>query len=161
MLWDNSTCGEICLIGGLLPGTAQIPFCRLRWPRESTRRTRYRARIRVKTGISETSSTSCQVGPAVAERVNGLALLVNEDFGLDGIRAEHPRAPAVRKTPGRAIRGPVSRWAYLFNFACSALTSSVVISPSVVTLPSMIFQSRKGPVISPNLSKETGPMTPS
>ena len=38
-------------------------------------------------------------------------------------------------------------------FALMALTSSVVISPTVVTLPSVIFHRRNGPVMSPYLSK--------
>ena len=46
-------------------------------------------------------------------------------------------------------------------FAFSALTSSVLISPTVVTLPSVIFHKRNGPVMSPYWSNETGPMTPS
>ena len=46
-------------------------------------------------------------------------------------------------------------------FALRALTSSVDISPTVVTLPSVIFHRRNGPVMSPYLSKATGPMTPS
>ena len=50
---------------------------------------------------------------------------------------------------------------YLASFALIALTSSVLISPTVVTLPSTIFQSRNGPVMSPYWSNDTGPMTPS
>ena len=47
------------------------------------------------------------------------------------------------------------------SFAFRALTSSVLISPVVVTLPSVIFQRRNGPVMSPYWSKLTGPITPS
>ncbi len=41
------------------------------------------------------------------------------------------------------------RRAYLPSFALTALTSSVDISPVVVTLPSLIFHNRNGPVMSP------------
>ena len=47
------------------------------------------------------------------------------------------------------------------SFAFKALTSSVLISPVVVTLPSVIFHRRNGPVMSPYWSKLTGPITPS
>jgi hypothetical protein len=49
----------------------------------------------------------------------------------------------------KARRGARLRGYCLTIFAFSALTSSVVISPTVITLPSVIFQSPNGPVMSP------------
>ena len=62
---------------------------------------------------------------------------------------------------GRMLPHPRYEPPHLAILAISALTSSVLISPVVVTLPSTIFQSRNGPVMSPYLSNETGPITPS
>ena len=60
---------------------------------------------------------------------------------------------------GRQAPGGLAHWPAIL--ALRALTASVLISPVVVTLPSVIFHRRNGPVMSPNSSKLTGPMTPS
>jgi hypothetical protein len=59
--------------------------------------------------------------------------------------------PAMTESDVRAQRAlAVTHRLYLSIFALIAFTSSVDISPSVVTLPSTIFHRRNGPVMSPN-----------
>ncbi len=66
---------------------------------------------------------------------------------------------AGQRRHGRQALGGPAHWPAIL--ALRALTASVLISPVVVTLPSVIFHRRNGPVMSPNVSKLTGPMTPS
>ena len=61
--------------------------------------------------------------------------------------------------PGIAVRR--RRLSIYFSSALICSTSSALISPTVVTSPSLIRHSRNGPVMSPYWSKLTGPMTPS
>src|SRR5215207_2933592 len=107
------------------------------------------------------------------ERVEPV-LRIGGKMGGAHLRVERPSAPlhvgdlpepGHDATDGQAGRklGPVGAQGRLAHpqppiLALSALTSSVDISPTVVTLPSVIFQSRNGPVMSPYLSKVTGPM---
>ena len=67
--------------------------------------------------------------------------------GHDPADFEIRRKQARRRSGGRlspAMRASSARTSHLASLALSALTSSVLISPTVVTLPSVIFHSRKG-----------------
>ena len=83
--------------------------------------------------------------------------------------AAWPRAEKRRKlirsglslvTSGRA-RAPCPMFVGYFSPALILPTSSALISPTVVTSPSLIRHRRNGPVMSPYWSKEIGPITPS
>ncbi len=71
-----------------------------------------------------------------------------------------PPRPAAAGQRSLATQRPPKPY-FVLSLASMALTSAVLISPVVVTLPSMIFHSRNGPVMSPDWSKATGPITPS
>ncbi len=95
-----------------------------------------------------------RVGAAFGVERRAAALLVGDlpEAGEDARNREVGRERDPRERRRRH---------FVPSFAFRALTSSVLISPVVVTLPSVIFHKRNGPVMSPYWSKLTGPITPS
>src|SRR6185503_472133 len=91
-------------------------------------------------GVKRDRSGSCQDERSVND---------NERFVIAGL--QHRAGPQLpRPMP-------------LCYFNCDLIlpTSSALISPTVVTSPSLIRHRRNGPVMSPYWSKEIGPITPS